>query len=140
MLNRSLLMRIALLWTAAIVIGSFLPIGVKEAIGTETRSSLPAVQHRAAVRHRAGHLVAFGIAALLFATASTKNSHRLCYFLLMAALGSTIEYSQHVIFGSVFEWWDIRDDTLAAVVGSLLGPLVVLGIAPRTKTASIPLR
>jgi len=124
MLNRSLLMRLAVLWTAAIVIGSSLPIEMKEAIGTETRSSLPAVQHRAAIRHRVGHLIAFGIAALLFAAASTRNSHRVYYFLLVAALGSTIEYSQHLIFGSAFEWWDIRDDTLAAVVGCFLGSFV----------------
>src|SRR3954468_11162257 len=104
MLNRSLLMRIAILWTVAVVIGSFLPIEVKEAIGTETRSSIPAVQRRAALKHRAGHLIAFGIAAFLFAAASTKKTHRLYYFLFIAALGSTIEHMQHAMFGSAFEW------------------------------------
>ena len=123
MLSRSLLMRIAILWTAAIVIGSFLPIEVKKAIGTETSSSLPAERPRAAVKHRAGHMIAFGIASLLFAAASARKTHRLPYFLFISALGSTIEYLQYVIFGSVFEWWDIRDDILAAAVGCLLGSL-----------------
>jgi hypothetical protein len=124
MLSRSLLMRIAVLWTAAIAIGSFLPIEVKEAIGTETRSSLPAVRHRAAISHRVGHLIAFGVASLLFAAASIKKTHRLYYLLFIVGLGSTIEYMQHVIFGSLFERWDIRDDALAAAVSCLLGSLL----------------
>ena len=119
--SRSLLMHLARLWTVAIIIGSFLPLKVKETIGTETQSSIPAVRHRAAIRHRAGHMIAFGIASLLFATASTKKTHPLYYFLFIAALGSTIEYMQHAIFGSVFEWWDIRDDVLAAAASCLLG-------------------
>jgi hypothetical protein len=131
-------MRIAQLWTVAVVIGSFLPIEVKEAIGTETRSSIPAVRHRAAIRHRAGHMIAFGIASCLFAVASTKKTHCLCYFLLIAALGSMIEYMQHSIFGSVFEWWDIRDDVLAAAAGCLLGSLALVSIASEAKTASPP--
>ena len=116
-------MRIAILWTTAIVTGSFLPIKVKEAIGTETCSPLPAERYRAAVKHRTGHMIAFGTASFLFVAASIKKTHRLCYFLFISALGSTIEYLQHLIYGSVFEWWDIRDDTLAAAVGCLLGSL-----------------
>ena len=121
MLNQRLLMRIAVLWTVAVVIGSFLPIEMKEAIGTETRSSVPAVRHQAAVRHQVGHLIAFGVAALLFAAGSGKKIHRLYYLLMTATLGSVIEYSQHAIFGSRFEWWDVRDDAFAATVGCLLG-------------------
>ena len=136
MLSRSLLMRIAVLWTVAIVVISFLPLEIKEAIGTETRSLIPAVQHRAALRHKAGHLIAFGIASLLFATASVKKIHRLYYFLLTAALGSIIEYMQHAIFDSVFEWWDMRDDTLAAAVGCLLGSLLAFRIPSERKVAS----
>ena len=124
MLSRSLLMRIAILWTVAIVIGSFLPIEVKEAIGTETNSSLPAMRHQAAIRHRAGHLIAFGVASLLFAAASIKKAHRLYYFLFIVGLGSTIEYMQHAIFGSLFEWWDVWDDALAAAISCLLGSLL----------------
>ena len=121
MLSRSLLMRIAICWTVAIIVGSFLPIEVKEAIGTETHSAIPAVRRRAAIRHRAGHMIAFGIASFLFAAGSAKRTHRPYYFLFVAALGSTIEYMQHAIYGSVFEWWDIRDDVLAAAVGCLFG-------------------
>jgi hypothetical protein len=126
MLSRSLLMRIAIFWTVVAIIGSFLPIQVKEAIGTETRSYKMAERHRAAIRHRAGHMIAFGIASLLFSVASTKQAHRFYYFLFIAALGSTIEYLQYSIFGSLFEWWDIRDDILAAAIGCLLGSLLTL--------------
>lgn len=116
-------MRIAYLWTAAIVIMSFLPGEAKEALGTETRSTIPAVRHRAAVRHTTGHLVAFAIAALLFTIASAKKSHRLYYLLMIVVLGLTIEYCEHAIYGSTFEWWDVRDDSLAAAVGYVFGLL-----------------
>jgi hypothetical protein len=119
-------MRIALLWTIAIVIVSFLPGEAKEVIGTETRSPIPAVQHRAAVRHTTGHLMAFGIAALLFTIASAKKSHRLYYLFMIAVLGLIIEYFEHAIYGSTFEWWDVRDDSLAATVGYLFGLLLAI--------------
>ena len=128
MLSRPLLMRIAIVWTVAIVVISFLPLKIKEAIGTETDSPIPAVQHQTAIKHRVGHLIAFGVASLLFTTASIKKTHRLNYFLLSAALGSIIEYMQHAIFGSVFEWWDIRDDVFAAAAGYLLGSLLAFCI------------
>ena len=124
MLSRPFLMRLAILWTVAIVVGSFLPIQIKEFVGTETRSSVPAERHRAAVKHQVGHLIAFCMASLLFAAASVRKTHRFYYFLFIAALGSTIEYLQHAIFGSVFEWWDVRDDTLASAVGCVLGVLL----------------
>ena len=138
--GRSLLMHLARLWTVAIVVGSFLPVKVKEVIGTETQSSIPVMKHRAAIRHKVGHLIAFGIAAFLFTAASTRKAHRLYYFLFVVALGSTIECMQHAIFGSALEWWDIRDDTLAAAVGCLLGLFFALSLSPDKKTVSAFLR
>jgi hypothetical protein len=117
-------MRIALLWTAAIVIGSFLPTQVKQAIGTEAHSSHAAEQRRAYIRHRAGHLIAFGIDAFLFAVASTKKTHRFYYFLFTVWLGLVIEYMQHAISGFRLEHEDLRDDTVAAAVGCALGSLL----------------
>ncbi len=136
MFSRSLLMHIALLWTVGVVIVSFLPVEAKEAIGSETRSSIPAVRHQAAIRHRNGHLIAFGVASLLFATASADKSHRLYYFLMIAALGSLIEWLQHTIFGSAFEWWDVQDDTLAAAVGCLLGSWLASRVSLAEETSS----
>ena len=117
-------MRIALLWTAAIVIGSFLPPQIKQAIGTEARSSRTAERRRAHLKHRAGHLIAFGIDAFLFAAASIRKTHRFYYFLFTVLLGLAIEYTQHATYGFIFEWWDLRDDTLAAVVGCIFGSLL----------------
>ena len=36
------------------------------------------------------------------------------------ALGCTIEYAQHVIYHSRIEWWDMRDDTYAALAALAL--------------------
>ncbi len=116
-------MRIARLWTAGIVIVSFLPSEAKEAIGTETRSSLPAAQHRAVVMHTSSHLIAFGIASLLFTVASTKRIQRHYYLFVIAALGLIIEYLEHAIYRSPFEWWDVRNDWIAAAIGSVFGLL-----------------
>lgn len=117
-------MRIAVLWTAGIIMLSFLPGKAKVTIGTETQSHTPAAQRRAILFHRTGHLIGFGVASLLFVAASSGNIRRFQYWLMISAMGSTIEWLQHVIYGSVFEWWDIRDDVDAAAAGYLLGLLL----------------
>ncbi len=121
MFSRRSLIRFALLWIALIIVGSLWPPGPKIALGTLTHSKDPAVRHRAEIRHRLAHFGVFGIAALLLAVVAANTKKRIAAIAGVIALAAVIEWLQHIIYASPFEYWDVRDDTFAAIAGSALG-------------------
>lgn len=122
-LRRSLLVRIAPFWIAAVVAGSLLP-GIKDVFGTSLARSVP--------RHRFYHFLAFGSTALLLFLIGRTALQRLRGPVAAVALGLVLEYAQHRIFGSRMEWWDLRDDAYAAAAAWLVGTLLL----HRFKTAA----
>ncbi|MFL6448259.1 MAG: hypothetical protein ACJ746_11295 [Bryobacteraceae bacterium] len=119
MIPRAYLVRIAPWWVLCVIIGSFLPGSSKEALGT-ANSPAAIAQGHVATKHRLAHFVTFGSTALLVVVIAETASEQLAAGLAVAALGLLIECTQYAVTGvSEMEWWDVRDDALAAI-GTLL--------------------
>ncbi|HTU47745.1 MAG TPA: hypothetical protein VMF91_21990 [Bryobacteraceae bacterium] len=71
--------------------------------------------------HRLAHFGAFGIAALSLVVIAETLSQRVGALAGVLALALAIELLQKAIHGGPVEYWDVRDDTLAAIAGSALG-------------------
>ena len=80
--------------------------------------------------HRYFHFVAFAITALLlrqcvagWGLPPSPVALRASVTAVLAtiALGGIIESLQHLIYHIQMEWWDVRDDSLAAAAAILLG-------------------
>ena len=104
---------IAWLWTAAVVAISLQPLRPHHG------SALSRM-------HRPLHFLLFGITALilwrLFVSVDWPRIPKLfaarpwlVALLSTAALGTAIELLQHLIYRDRMEWWDVRDDSLAAI-------------------------
>lgn len=75
--------------------------------------------------HRIEHAAAFGFLGLLVLPLSRNRVQEWMLALTIAALAATLELAQHLIFrNTVFEWWDVRDDS----IGVLFAWLVVRSI------------
>jgi hypothetical protein len=117
---RTLLVRIAPWWVLLVIIGSFLPATSKEAIGT-LNTPEAATAGRAVARHRIAHFLTFGSTALLLVLISETAAQEIWAGFAVAALGFILECSQFALIGlTEMEWWDVRDDALAAVAVLLI--------------------
>jgi hypothetical protein len=117
---RTYLVRIAPWWVLLVLIGSFLPGSGKQALGT-VNTPEAAAQGRAVAPHRLAHLFTFGSTALLFVLIAETAGQQLSAGLGVAALGLLIECTQYAALGlSEMEWWDVRDDAIAAIATLLL--------------------
>jgi len=101
--------RIAPIWVAGLVVGSFLPGTWKKTLGTQ-----PFVLHQAvAPQHRLAHLVTFGFTALLFLLLTDRPRDEARAAGAAFVLGCAIEILQFSFgLAPVFEWWDLRDDAV----------------------------
>jgi hypothetical protein len=107
--SRIFLIRISPLWVLSLVIGSLLPGAAKTALGTHVP-----------VQHRLYHALAFGATAYLFLLIARGARERLYALLFTIGLAVAIEYLQYRISGGVFEWWDVRDDSLGVLAAVLI--------------------
>ena len=109
---RAAVRKIVPYWVVAVLVGSFLPGSLKDLIGTRPYIS----NHPVEWQHRLAHFLTFGLTALLFMLLAERRREEA--FLAVAAflLGCLIEFAQFAVgFALVVEWWDIRDDFLAAL-------------------------
>lgn len=103
-----------------VIIGSFLPGTSKQAIGTINPPEAIA-EGRVGVKHRVAHYLTFGSTALLLIVISETASQQLWAGFGVALLGFVVECSQYAVMGlSCMEWWDVRDDAIAAIAILLL--------------------
>jgi hypothetical protein len=116
---RAFLVRIAPWWVACLIIGSFLPGAIKDALGTT--NPLSEMAHgRAVLAHRLVHFTSFGSTALILMLIAETRAQQLAAGLGVAILGLMLECSQFSLLSLKYmEWWDVRDDALAAC-GSLV--------------------
>ena len=109
-----------MLWMLLVLIGSFLPGPHKQAIGiVATYGNVATTDVR--WQHRLLHIACFALIGLLLVL--TARSPKRAVFALLGTIvfGLAIEYGQSFFYGAALEWWDIRDDSLAAVGGVLAG-------------------
>lgn len=115
MIPRTFLVRIAPWWILLVIIGSFLPGTSKEKIGT-LNTPEAAMEGRVAAKHRIAHFLTFGSTALLLVLISETAAEAMWAGFGVAALGFILECSQFALIGlKEMEWWDVRDDALAAI-------------------------
>lgn len=137
MIPRTFLVRIAPWWVLLVIIGSFLPATSKEAIGTMNTPEA-ANEGRAVGRHRIAHFLTFGSTALLLVLVSETAAQEIWAGFGVAALGFILECSQFALIGlTEVEWWDVRDDALAAVGVLLLAQWLGLREKFVTKQARV---
>ncbi len=70
--------------------------------------------------HRLIHIVDFAIPALALCATRRTVGGLWKTALLMICLGIWIETAQLVINRNVFEWWDVRDDTIGVLLAFIL--------------------
>ena len=122
--RRNPLLVIALAWAVCIVGASLFANDAKDRFGTGVPTMIwdgMSVWPLVPLRHRIMHFFAFGALALLLVIATGKTKSRLLVTAAVVAFGFGIEYAQYRIFAGVFEWWDLRDDTLGAIAGFVIG-------------------
>ena len=78
--------------------------------------------------HRVLHLLAFGVLAALSAKTTCRPSSRILAVAGVIAFGGAIEMAEFLKSHNVFEFWDLRDDSLGALLG-----LMVLEISGRLR-------
>jgi hypothetical protein len=105
------LISLPLLWIVVIFLGSLLPSHARQLLGTERHLAI----------HVFCHFIAFGTLAWLLSAIARTERLRLLGLLLAVALGLVIEWLEHAWYFAPFEISDVRDDTLAALIGFLAG-------------------
>ena len=112
-------------WTLVLIVGSFLPAKHKNVLGTQSLN--PVHNARPGLQHRAWHIASFGSTALIASLGEPNRRKRYFMWPLLAfGLGVAIECLQPVLFGSAFEWWDIRDDGFGVALFAILGEVAAV--------------
>ncbi|MGI9072227.1 MAG: hypothetical protein ACR2JB_13150 [Bryobacteraceae bacterium] len=76
--------------------------------------------------HHALHFFAFAGIALGPSSWASRLSGKLAVTASVIGLGAILELLQHYFFGNAYEWADFRDDSVGAVMGSLLLPALTV--------------
>lgn len=105
----------AAIWIAILIVGSLLPLHAKIALHTLNISRVPA---QASWNHRAFHFIGFGIAAYLLSALSPNTRQRVLAVMVTITLGIVLELIQQHVGRNPFETWDVRDDSIAALIGA----------------------
>jgi hypothetical protein len=96
-----------------ILLGSFLPEGIKENMGTQGQW------------HRTVHIGSF---AVLAAAARYRFRDRAWFSLGLALMAASIllEFVQARVFRqNYFEWWDVRDDGIGILIGMASAAIIL---------------
>lgn len=111
MKREHIILRLTQIWILFLIVGSLQPVR-------------PRVM---AVMHREIHWLAFAAAALLLLHLSRNRRQELRGVIATLLLGLSLEFLQHIIYGNVMEWRDVRDDTLA--IASALALYLLAGVS-----------
>jgi hypothetical protein len=93
-------------WTAFLLVGSLQPLR-------------PASLHNG-LRHHVGHIVAFGILALLARISDPRPAGIPLQVFACALFGTIIEVAQYLMNGDRIEWEDIGDDVVGITIFTAL--------------------
>lgn len=129
--SRKVYALLAPVWLLCLIIGSLLPYEAKVAMGTRpgypVNPRLPVVT----LKHRFFHWLSFGGTALLLCLLARTRYQDQAATAATIALGCGIEYAQHAFYHGRIEWWDMRDDSYAALA------VLVLVQVPGLKSALV---
>jgi hypothetical protein len=107
-LNPTIIRRVTQVWLAVLILGSLQPARPKPVVSM----------------HLGIHLLGFGGAVFLLLLLADNLLREIRAVVGMCLLGLTVELLQHLMYGNVMEWWDVRDDALAILTAWALYRLV----------------
>jgi hypothetical protein len=127
------------IWIALIILGSISPMQVKVKVGTETTSTLQSEQQKVLLRHHAGHILTFGVGAVLLTGCFRRWPKQLAANAGFWALGIGLELLQYNVMSSPYlETWDMRDDGIGIAAGFALATATRLGNRLNVESAPEP--
>jgi hypothetical protein len=132
--HRALLRRIAPFWVACLIVGSLLPGGAKEVIGSSRQEDMPVAKVSGAIsqwKHRTFHIVGFGATTLLFLCLATQASEEVLSAAGLFGLGVALEFTQRWLFNNRLETDDMRDDGYGIL--AMYGFVLAWQLAQRVK-------
>ncbi len=81
--------------------------------------------------HRVAHWLAFAGAEFLLLATSKRRKTEIGRTIAFCVLSLLLETSQHLIYRSAMEWWDVRDDSLAILVAFSIYQAARRGLSSR---------
>jgi hypothetical protein len=105
-LTKAALLCTAIVWIACVTFFSLWRVG-------------PQVLSRS-IAHWIGHVIIFGVLTLLLLPLGRTRTQAWMILLSIFCLAGALELRQHQLFRQPFEWWDVRDDGIGALVALLL--------------------
>jgi hypothetical protein len=109
------LRKIAPVWVLCLVIGSMLPGETKLRLHTTGKQQMHHQTKEVTRGHHLYHYGSFGLTAVLFLAIAESRREEWRAIARVILIGLGIEITQHLVYLSVFEWWDVRDDGVAAL-------------------------
>ncbi len=130
-LNRPLLRNFAVLFCGLILIGSLGPFDFR---GPWLGAKVGFFGMFHLTPHRVMHFSAFGILAAVLTLSGSRIRDRLFGLAMAISFGVLIEVLEFLSTTNKFEYWDVRDDALAAFLGFALAEAFLLAAsAARSK-------
>jgi len=99
-------------WLGLVTVLSLLPLPLKDLF------------HTRGVLHWWGHLLVFALTALWFCFPRAGILVQASRTAAIFSFGVLLEFLQHAIYGSVFEWSDAGTDALGTLLGLITASLV----------------
>ena len=108
MLTRIGLKRVSVIWIVCLILLSLQPARIPETGGRS-------------YRHQILHVIVFGATGLLLLALARNRKEEFKATAGVVCLAAAIEISQYLIYHlPLFEWWDVREDTIGAAIALLI--------------------
>jgi hypothetical protein len=113
--RKPILVFLAFCWIAAIIAGSLMPNGGKALLGIEPHGN-QGISPQIASNHKLVHYAAFGSTTLLLLLLARNRKQEIGALAITIVLGFCLEAGEHVFYHSPFEYSDVFDDAVAALL------------------------
>jgi len=123
-MNRRTLASLSALVCISIILASLGPFPLRNALPMTTTINLFGCLQLTV--HRLTHFVAFGLQALTLTLIGRQRWQRLLCLAATIGFGCLIEAFEFMSSTNIFEFSDVRDDSLAALAGFVIGEALLL--------------
>src|ERR1700733_3315871 len=108
-------------WICVVVLGSLLPHSEKVLLHA-SEDDYKQLNNAAHMKHRFIHFCAFGSSFLMLGLLATSRKEELEAAAEVIAVDCIVELVQYFVYshGQLFEWWDVRDDTIGVAAAFIL--------------------
>jgi hypothetical protein len=127
--KRGVLWYLSIVLIGVILVGSLGPYDFRSLflVRLDTSSRIPALSRL--ILHRTAHFSAFGLLALFLSVSLRRPGYRLFALGFVIMLGIVIEVAEFLLSTNPFEFWDVRDDAVAASTGYVLAEALLFTVS-----------